>query len=219
MDDPFDEFLRDAAQDYQRPPETPREEIWARIEAARRAQAVSETLLASPDAVDLAERRWQRWRRFGGGGLIALAAVLILGIAVGRWSIAPTGTAPTPAPTGQPSTDRGTRQTTLAARLAAVEHLTQVEALLTDYQSGRVDAEFQGLARELLVRTRLWLDADRIDDPRLRGLLEDLELVLVQIALLPSDGQTEERALIDDGLAERQIRPRLRNAIPAGPAA
>ena len=38
-DERFDEFLRAAAQDYHRPPETPRDAMWARIETARRAQA------------------------------------------------------------------------------------------------------------------------------------------------------------------------------------
>ncbi len=34
-DDRFDERLRQAAQDYHRPPATPREELWQRIAAAR----------------------------------------------------------------------------------------------------------------------------------------------------------------------------------------
>jgi len=37
-DDRFDWVLREAAQDYHRPPDTPREEMWQRIEAARRAR-------------------------------------------------------------------------------------------------------------------------------------------------------------------------------------
>ena len=35
MDDRFDDVLRDLAQDYNRPPETPRELMWARIRAVR----------------------------------------------------------------------------------------------------------------------------------------------------------------------------------------
>src|SRR5438477_257693 len=37
-DDRFDERLRQAAQDYHRPPATPREELWHRIAAARAAR-------------------------------------------------------------------------------------------------------------------------------------------------------------------------------------
>jgi hypothetical protein len=205
MDDRFDDFLRDAAQDYRSPPDTPREEIWARIEAERRSRPAV--------VVDLDERRRRRWRRYR--GLLALAAVLVLGFAVGRLTLRP---AP-PTPTPRLSTDAEPPRTSVAARLAAIEHLTRVEVLLTDYETGRADADLIVLARDLLSTTRLWLDSDRITDPKLRSLLEDLELVLVQIAHLAADGQREERALIDQGMADRQIRPRLRNAIPAGPTA
>ena len=34
-DEKFAEFLQKAAADYRRPPATPREEIWSRIEATR----------------------------------------------------------------------------------------------------------------------------------------------------------------------------------------
>ena len=34
-EDRFARLLRDAAQDYHRPPETPREDLWRRIAAAR----------------------------------------------------------------------------------------------------------------------------------------------------------------------------------------
>ena len=34
-DQQFEEFLKETAADYRHPPETPREEIWSRIDAAR----------------------------------------------------------------------------------------------------------------------------------------------------------------------------------------
>ena len=34
-DERFEEFLKKTAQDYNQPPETPRAEMWARIDAAR----------------------------------------------------------------------------------------------------------------------------------------------------------------------------------------
>ena len=80
-DERFDEFLRSAAQDYNRPPETPREAMWARIEAARRAR----TDLRTPRHV---ERHWWRW-------VTGIAATLLLGIAIGRFTVSsnPTQTA------------------------------------------------------------------------------------------------------------------------------
>ncbi len=39
MEDRFDDVLIEAARDYHEPPETPRELMWARIEAVRRERA------------------------------------------------------------------------------------------------------------------------------------------------------------------------------------
>jgi hypothetical protein len=214
-DDRFDEWLRDAAQEYHRPTETPGEEIWARIEAARRARAAGCEPGGKP-VIDLDARRG-RWRpRLG--PLVALAAVLLLGVAIGRWSLRSRGAGSPGAPPVL-AADSTTAGLSVAGRVAAAEHLSRVEALLTDYRTGRTDTDFRSLARELLSRTRLWLDAGRVDDARLRALLEDLELVLVQIAQLAPNGPAAERALIDQGLAERQIRARLQRVMPASPTA
>lgn len=209
IDDRFDEFLEEAAQDYHRPPETPRDQIWASIEAARRASSPPSGRVA-----DLGAFRRRRTTVLGLG--LAAAAVLLIGVALGRLTTSPPQPASTPALSAR---DTKTPQPSVAATLAAVEHLSRVEALLSDYELGRTDTEFSALARDLLSRTRLWLDAGRVGDPRLRALLEDLELVLVQMTQLEPRGRDAERALIDEGLAERQIRPRLRNAVPAGPTA
>ena len=94
-----------------------------------------------------------------------------------------------------------------------------MDYLLTDYQTGHVTEEFRASSRDLLAETRQLLDSPRLTDPQIRRLLEDLEMLLAQIAQLAPNGPGGERALIDDNMAERAIRPRLRNAIPAGPAA
>ncbi len=47
-EDRFEEFLKDAAADYNRPPETPREEIWARIQEARQANRDADRLSIRP---------------------------------------------------------------------------------------------------------------------------------------------------------------------------
>jgi len=206
-DDRFDEILQEAAREYRRPPETPREEIWARIEARRALEAKRPV-----EVIQLPRRpTWERIR-----GPVLIAAVLLLGIALGRFAprAAETPSQPVTAGTVTPA-EAGTP---LATRVAAVQHLSRVEAWLVDFDSRPNDAELIASARALLTDTRLWLDASRLQDPRLKTLLEDLELILTQIVeLRPGDG--EDRSLIREGLAERQIRPRLRNAVPVGPTA
>src|SRR2546421_5329236 len=79
-DDRFEERLREAAQDYHRPPATPREELWRRIAAARAAR----------------QRRVIRFRfalRWGGGG----APLLALGVGIRRWSARGGGSSSSPA--------------------------------------------------------------------------------------------------------------------------
>lgn len=200
--DRLDETLSAAAREYRRPPDTPREEIWAAIQARRSGK--------SAPVIALETRRRPAWVRAG----FALAAVLLLGIAIGRWQ--PGGLIAPPAE--DPSVDAASRGA-FVVRYAAIEHLSRVNSLLTDYQTGADAADLRVSARDLLSRTRLLLDARYLEDPTIRTLLEDLEMLLMQVAQLPTNGVGDERELIDDNLAERAIRPRLRNAIPAGPAA
>ena len=111
-------------------------------------------------------------------------------------------------------------------RLAAVQTLTQAEALLTAYRASGVAVRDPAAARQLgmwgrevLSSTRLLLDSPAGDDATLRPLLNDLELVLVQIIRLsgaPLDAN--DRALIDDAMRSRDLLPRIRTAVPAGAA-
>src|SRR3989442_7525730 len=109
----------------------------------------------------------------------------------------------------------------LAYRVAAAQYLTCTEALLTGFRSeagsGQPDAQFARQARDLLGTTRLMLDSPAAQDARLKGLLEDLELVLAQIAQLPASGNQEDVQLINQGLGQRSVLLRLRTANPAGP--
>ncbi len=196
--DRFERLLRDAAQDYHRPPETPREEMWRRIVAARarRQQHV------------LVQHRWLHWG-------LGIAAVLVLGIGIGRWTARGPQGAETTA--GRVPNEPGT----LAYRVAAAQYLSRTEALLTGFRTearpSTPDAQFAAQARDLLTTTRLMLDSPAARDGRLKALLEDLELVLAQIAQLPAGGDKEDVQLITQGLDERSVLLRLRTAIPAGP--
>jgi len=199
-DDRLEERLRQAAQDYHRPPDTPREELWRRIAAARAAR--QEQVIVFRLAL--------RWG-------VGIAAVLALGVAIGRWTVRGDGSPSSPAVAA--GTDQAS---TLAYRVAAAQYLTRTEALLTGFRvesrSPSVPAaQFSIQARDLLATTRLMLDSPAARDPRLKGLLEDLELVLAQLAQLPSSGDREDVRSINQGLDQRSVLLRLRTANPAGP--
>lgn len=191
-EDRFEQELTRMAQDYHRPPETPRDEMWARItaERARRRDATKVVPL----------RRWMTWS-------VAAAAVLVLGIAIGRYTLR----------TNQPPTIAA-RSDSIAYRLAAAPYFTRTEALLTSFRAesrnGKVDADFAVQAQDLLVTTRLMLNSPAARDPRLASLLQDLETMLVQIAQLPAGNDRNDVDLINQGLDQRSVMLRLRTIGP-----
>ncbi len=197
-DPKFEQWLKDAARTtYHAPRTTPREELWARIEAARRAKHVIEL------------RPWMRW-------VVAAAAVLVLGIGIGRW------TANRSAVTNSAVVASATDSTAeLLYEVAATQYLSRTEAFLTSFRSdarrGANAARFAAQARDLLTTTQLMLDSPAGDNPRFRPLLEDLELVLVQISQLGARGAANETDLIRQGMNQSNVLPKLRSVIPAGP--
>ena len=197
-DPKFEQWLKDAARTtYHAPRTTPREELWARIEAARRAKHVIEL------------RPWMRW-------VVAAAAVLVLGIGIGRW------TANRSAVTNSAVVASATDSTAeLVYEVAATQYLSRTEAFLTSFRSdarrGANAARFAAQARDLLTTTQLMLDSPAGDNPRFRPLLEDLELVLVQISQLGARGAANETDLIRQGMNQSNVLPKLRSVIPAGP--
>jgi hypothetical protein len=194
----FDQWLQDAAQTYNVPPRpAPREEMWAHIQAER-AQGARRIVV---------RRSWVRWG-------LAAAAVLLVGIAIGRLTSNPS------AGTGTAVATADTTGRALVYRVAATQYLSRTESFLTgfraDLRAGRVDA-FPGQARDLLATSRLLLDSPAADDPRMRALLEDLELVLVQISQLEAGRDRRNADLITQDMDQRNVLPKLRSAIPAGP--
>ena len=200
---PLPEAIQALAKAYHEPPPVPRDEIWARIQGARSDRLAvrpfdrptarpSDRPTARPPA------RWLRWAT-------GIAALLAIGIGIGRWSLggdATPGTAPV-----QVATDAPRRNAALS--LTASNHLGRAEAFLTAVRVGERGEGFESQARDLLMTTRLLLDARGITDPKTRALLEDLELVLVQIAQLGgADG--EELDLLNDALEQKEVLPRLR---------
>ncbi|MBC7790078.1 MAG: hypothetical protein H7Z74_09035 [Anaerolineae bacterium] len=113
------------------------------------------------------------------------------------------------------------RSTSSAYQIAAIQHLTQMEVLLTSFRSeaqgGRVmDDQLSVWAADLLGTTRLLIDSPAGEDQRLKRLLEDLELVLAQIAQLGPRRAGQEVEMINEAVEWRNVLPRLRSAIPAG---
>jgi hypothetical protein len=251
QNDELDALLRAAAQDYNRPGETPRDRMWAAIQAGRSPR------LASRPA---ARRTWFI--------PLATAAVLVLGIAIGRVyerlttrsatptvavridsthqvAVVPTGpdsvepntvdaTPPTghtaaatssarpAAPDSRPATRAPQPATSLTYRLAVVQHLASTEAMLTSFRAaaknGDVDAQITKWARDLLTTTRLMQASTAAQqDPTMKRLLDDLELVLVQIAQYSSTGphRAEELELIQHSIERRGVIGKLRTTIPA----
>jgi hypothetical protein len=239
-DDRLDEALLRAVRELDVPPATPRDVMWARIQA-RRAERTSgahdradglvhtagrdagENVHRHDGVIALRPRRraWAQWSA-------ALAAMLVIGIGLGRVSMQQAGSpAPAGGLAGAASSAPGNADAIEAAdgvptayRLAASQHLQRTEAL---FASLAVDArtrgadELSGWARELLTDTRLLLSSPVATDPAMGRLLEDLELVLSQIAAIPAARAQEEVELIQDGINQSDVLLRMR-AATAGPA-
>lgn len=192
-DSKFDAWLREQAKSYHSPSPTPREEMWTRISTARR------------------RRPWARWA-------LAAAAMMVLGIGIGRWSASDAGNGVANGVTTAAADDTSARSDLY--QIAATQYLSRTEAFLTgfraDLRDGQVSPRFGGQARDLLSTTRLMLDSPAADDQRLRLLLQDLELVLVQISQLQSNGASDAD-LITQRMDRSNVLPKLRSAIPAGP--
>ncbi len=196
--DPLDDRIRELAREVNVPPATPREEMWQAISARRRARP--------------ARAPRPRWIPWGA----AAAAVLAVGIGIGRLSV-PESSQPSP-----PVANAGAapRVNPTAYRLAAEEHLAQSEAFLTLFRTSLDRPGDHRLAsataRQLLAGNRLLLDSPAARDQATRRLLEDLELVLAEIAQLSPGSPAQDLELIRDGIERGDVLSRLRQAVPTG---
>jgi hypothetical protein len=96
-------------------------------------------------------------------------------------------------------------------------YLGQAAALLISLPakdaSGKTDAGFAAKAADLLVTTRLLMDSPAARDPKLRSLLDDLELVLVQIARLRGERSKGDLDLIHQAVEQGDVLTRLNSAV------
>lgn len=104
--------------------------------------------------------------------------------------------------------------------MVTTEYLAQAETFLTLFRdaarTGEAAGYVGGTARHLLATNRLITDSPVAADPALKGLLQDLELVLAQIAQLSEDSWEGETDLITDGIEQSSVLSRLQTVLPAG---
>jgi hypothetical protein len=117
--------------------------------------------------------------------------------------------------------DAQSAQNNLAYRLVVLRHLAGSEAMITAFRSsarnGEVDAQIGDWSRELLTTTRMLEASPVTRDPTMKRLLEDLDLVIVQIAQYVSTGKHDpnDLDLIEQSINKRGVMTKLRSTIPA----
>ena len=202
-DERLDELLDDAKRTWRVPPAPPVDDIWMRVER---------------DAfVAPARRGVPRW----GGYAAAIAASLIIGVIGGRLSITPNGAMSPVADGGAARTPQGTTVTPVASndpyQRTTEQFLGRTAVLLAslpgDARTIDANTKLAGQAVQLLTTTRLLLDSPVAKDRRMKELLEDLELVLAQVARMQTPRHRDELVLINEALAERDLVPRIRSAV------
>ena len=207
-DNRFDELIRDLPRSFNAPPEPPLDEMWTTIEDAHFNAPVP----ISPRRGLTSRAPW-----------LAAAAALVVGVGIGRYLPSggtPAENAPSPsAITANPASPASdTSAVADAYRDQTNRYLGQAAALLISLPAkdanGRTDAAFATRATDLLVTTRLLIDSPAAaQDPRLHSLLEDLELVLVQIARLRSEKNKSDLDLIHQAVEQGDVLSRLNSAV------
>jgi hypothetical protein len=202
----FEEVLRDLPRSYNPPPPPPLDEMWTAIEDAHFDAPLPVT---RPRPVS-ARAPW-----------LAAAAALLVGIGIGRYvprgalSDAESRTAIAPNDTQSPA---DTSAVADAYRDQTKNYLGQAAALLISLPAkeanGRTDSTFASKATDLLVTTRLLIDSPAAaQDATLHSLLEDLELVLVQIARLRVEKNRADLDLIHQAVEQGDVISRLNSAV------
>ena len=216
-DDELDALMRDAARTYNRPLELPRTEtLWTAIERALPAvdaERPALSVLRGGAATPFIVKRTSLWT----SPWLRTAAVLVLGVALGRASVR--------RETGH-ATPIGVRTTTIVTpasgrprpdQIATSEYLGETAALLSalpsELRATRSDPSYLSRADALLLQTRLLLDSPAASDPALRSLFDDLEVVLAQVVRLHTNRDQTRIDLLNDAIQQRDVMPRLRDAV------
>lgn len=204
-EDRFEDVLRDLPRSYNPPPDAPLDEMWAAIENAH-----FDAPIPIPRPRPFSTRA--PW--------LAAAATLVIGIAIGRYlPTASRSAASSPSTVAQTSTPAADTSAVADAYRDQTNHyLGQAAALLISLPAkdanGKTDSTFASKASDLLVTTRLLIDSPAAaQDVKLRALLDDLELVLVQIARLRSEKNKGDLDLIHQAVEQGDVLSRLNSAV------
>jgi hypothetical protein len=207
-EDRLDKIIETAADHYNVPPVNPPfEQMWTAIES----EAFGPQLFAGKT------RRAHPSLSLGTSPWLRMAAVLVLGVAIGRFSMQ--------ARQAPRETIAATRQAPVnveaSYQLSAERYLGQAVTLVAglprQLQSGRIDSAYVARASESLTQLRLLMDSPAASNPRLRALFEDLELVLVQVVQMPATENSIEAKLIRQAMQEKDVMPRLVDAVAETP--
>jgi hypothetical protein len=199
----LNELLADAAHSYRSPPEVDLGAMWPEVERRAFDRPFRRPAVRTPS-----------WRVF----TMAIAASLLVGVALGRGAFRHAPAASVAAMPGAASADSAGGSMPAAYDRTATELLDRsailLTALPTEARRAGQNEQFTSQARELLTTTRLLMDSPAASNPRFKELLQDLELVLAQVARLKAAGGHghEEIDLITDALQERDVVPRIRSA-------
>ena len=204
----IDEIVSELPRSFNSPPAPPLDEMWAVIEDAH----FNAPSTVAPMRRPMVSTSW-----------LAAAAALLIGIGIGRYlprASNPDAKSPTPAAVGSSNSTASSADTSAVAeayRDQTSRYLGQTAALLISLPSkdarGKTDAVFAGRASDLLVTTRLLMDSPAARDPQMRSLLEDLELVLVQIARLRGEKSRADLDLIHQAVEQGDVLSRLNSAV------
>ena len=207
-DDPLPDGARLAARGYNDPPELSKADLdamWSGIESEAFAHPVG--------TLDDQRRSPVAARFFPLTRIAQMAAVLLLGVVIGRFALpGETPVAPMTIATASPADSAKIPEPYQAT---TSQYLGQTAALLVGLPSdgSHADGANIGRAMDLLSTTRMLLDSPAASDPRLRTLLEDLELVLAQVVRLQAGQSGDELDFIRQALEQRDVMPRLRTAV------
>jgi hypothetical protein len=186
----LDRWIEEARTTYHPPPAPPMTEMWDDIEA----RAFGRRRASGP----------RRWVQAGAG----IAAALVLGFALGRGSVRGPAAVPSPVVAAEGAVAQQPYDRTATTLLG--QTVVLLSALPADARDVSRDRKFATQASDLLVTTRLLLDSQAAADPRLHDLLEDLELILAQIARIQHGQDPAELRFITEALQERDLVPRIR---------
>lgn len=205
--DKLDKLINSARETYRVPAEPDLEGMWDEINA--------ELEVRSGAVRRDRGRAVFAWKQVG----LAAAAALTIGVGVGRWS-APTAPA-APVVAGAQTSEPAASDVQQVGYVmpeplqrTATSYLGETAALLRQVQSNPTGA-YATQAMTLLSTTRLLLDSPAASDEKLHGLLEDLELILAQVATLKSGTNArsqEELKMIRSALIDRDVVPRVHTA-------